>query len=550
MPKVKLIPGVGAEGSARAEAFKKKVAAKAIADHEEAKRLKEARKRGPYMTQAKREKIIHGALPPVQAQKADGAESNLDLQNAAKLAAELARRKKYRALDFYVPYAKQREFHSLETTKHEIALMAANRVGKTWSAGAAVAMHLTGQYAEDWPGRRFIKPIRAWAAGVTGLVVRDVNQRILCGTPGVEADQGSGMIPKECVRWKGGDVSTARGYSDAYDTVLVKHVTGGTSTISFKSYEQGRAKFQADTMDLIWCDEEPPMDIYSECLTRLATTQGLMLCTFTPLLGMSEVVMRYLNEPSDDRAWVGMTIEDAEHFSPEERTRIIAAYPPHEREARAKGIPMLGSGRIFQIAEEMIVEDRQNNPPHWFYGIALDFGITHPFAAVLMAWDRDSDAVHILNCIRMKDARPIDHAEAMKSWGQVRTFWPHDGSARDKGSGETLASQYKKHGVKMYPTHAHFPDGSISTEAAIMEMNERMTTGRLKVARSLEDWFGEFRLYHRKDGMIVQQNDDLLSATMKGIMMKRHFQQGALALEEQRTRPVQMCRDVDFDVFS
>lgn len=473
-----------------------------------------------------------------------------DLSKPAALAAELARRRKYRAIDFYRSYPKTFEFHALERTKHEAALIAANRSGKTWSASAAVAMHLTGQYPDWWPGRKFDKPIRAWSCGVTGLVVRDVNQKILCGQPGVDADQGTGMIPRDCVNWKGGGVSTARGYSDAYDTVQVKHVSGGTSTISFKSYEQGRAKFQAETLDLIHDDEEPPIDIYSEQLVRLATTNGLMLCTFTPLQGMTDVVMRYLNEPSPDRAWVNMTLDEAEHISPEDRARVIASYPAHEREARAKGVPMLGSGRIFQIAEETIVEDLPLNlPQHWGYGVGLDFGITHPFGAVLMGWDRDSDVLHVLKTIRMKDARPIDHAEAMRPWGPVRAFWPHDGSSRDKGSGETLASQYKKHGVKMHSTHSSFPDGSISTEAAIMEMNERMTTGRFKVAKHLEEWLGEFRLFHRKDGLIVQQNDDLLSATMKGVMMKRHFQQGALAFADRRNSQVRIADGTDSNPF-
>jgi phage terminase large subunit-like protein len=38
----------------------------------------------------------------------------------------------------------------------------------------------------------------------------------------------------------------------------------------------------------IWIDE-PPAPLYDECLLCLMTTNGLMLCTFTPLKGLSEI---------------------------------------------------------------------------------------------------------------------------------------------------------------------------------------------------------------------------------------------------------------------
>ena len=52
-----------------------------------------------------------------------------------------------------------------------------------------------------------------------------------------------------------------------------------------------------------------------------------------------------------------MEIDDAEHYTPEQRQAIINAYPEHEREARTKGIPSLGSGRVFPISEDAILCD-------------------------------------------------------------------------------------------------------------------------------------------------------------------------------------------------
>jgi hypothetical protein len=217
-----------------------------------------------------------------------------------------------------------------------------------------------------------------------------------------------------------------------------------------------------------------------------------------------------------------MTIDDAEHYTPEQRAAIIAQYPPHEREARVKGIPSLGSGRVFPIAEEDIAEDALPIPPHWPQIGGLDFGIDHPFAAVALAWDRDTDTVHVTRCHRVKGQSAIMHAAALKPWGDWLPWaWPHDGLQRDKGSGDELASQYRDLGLRMLAERATHPDGSSGVEAGIMDMLTRMETGRFKVARHLLDWFGEFRLYHRDNGMIVKEGDDLMSATRYALMMLR-----------------------------
>lgn len=441
-----------------------------------------------------------------------------------KLLKELERRRKYRTIDFFEPYPKQLDFFAMTKIKRETLFMAGNQLGKTEAGAFKAACHMTGIYPDWWPGRRWDRPTRGWAAGETSLLARDVLQKKLCGEPGVDAAFGTGMIPKECFADK---PSLARGITDAFDTIQVRHVSGGISVARFKSYEQGRTKFQGETLDWIWGDEEPPMDIYSEMLTRVTATKGLVYVTFTPLKGMSDVVGRFLNEPSEDRGVVTMTIEDALHIAPEERARIIAGYPSHEREARARGVPMLGSGRIFPVSEEVVAEEGFHPPHHWPKLWAIDFGggsdTGHPFAAVLYAWDRDADVLHITHAVRTRDGRPIDHAKAMKAFGaDIPVAWPRDGKNREMGSGMPLSKYYKDEGLKMLPEHATWPDGSVSTEAGVQEMYDRMTTGRFKVAKHLVDWWDEFRTYHRKDGLIVKLRDDLMSASRIGVMMRRY----------------------------
>lgn len=164
-----------------------------------------------------------------------------------------------------------------------------NRTGKSQSIGAfEVACHATGIYPHWWKGRVFEKPVSIWACGDTAKTVRDVNQLELMGD---SDDYGSGMLRRDCILdYKAG------GLPNSLDTIDIRHISGGVSHIGFKSYEGRRKVFQGTAKELIWLDEEPPYDVYQECLLRTLTTKGLILLTFTPLSGMSQVVLGFMPE--------------------------------------------------------------------------------------------------------------------------------------------------------------------------------------------------------------------------------------------------------------
>jgi phage terminase large subunit-like protein len=456
--------------------------------------------------------------------------------------------KTYRSFFQFAPYPKQKEFLDAGKNKPERLLIAGNQNGKTHIGAYEAACHLTGLYPKSWTGRRFEKPTRGWVAGETSLVVRDVQQKKLCGEPGVVDLFGTGLIPKDLFVDK---PSLARGVTDAYDTIQVRHVSGGVSVARFKSYEQGRTKFQGETLDWLWFDEEPPEDIYSEGLTRTAATRGITWMTFTPLKGPTAIVARFLDEPSEYRHVTTMKLADAEHISPDEKKRLMASWPVHEREARANGVPILGSGRILLAPEESILEDPlEYIPTHWVKLWGIDFGIGHPFGAVLILWDRDNDVIHVHHTYRVTDALPIQHAHAMKQIGAgVPVAWPRDGTNR-QADGKPLAAHYKAHELRMISEHATWADGSVSTEAGVLEIDEREKSGRLKYARHLTDILDERRFYHRKDGQIVKMKDDLLSALRIALMMKRHARLVELGGRAPPRDSNVIAAGTDYDVFT
>lgn len=398
--------------------------------------------------------------------------------------------------------------------------MAGNQLGKTYAGAAQMAYHLTGIYPSDYTGRRFDSAITTWAGGVTGEVTRDTIQRLLFGSHG---NFGSGLIPEQYIPKD--SIVNARGIPGLIDKATIRHISGGNSIIKFKNYEQGREKWQGETVSVVWLDEEPPQDIYTEALTRTNATNGVVFMTFTPLLGMSQVVRRFLNEPSDDRAVINMTIDDALHIDAAQRKRIIASYPAHEREARLKGIPMLGSGRIFPVTEELIT-CKPFKIPFTFKQLAgIDFGWDHPTAAAKAAYDPETDIVYITNVYRVRENTPLYHSAALKAWGPDLFFaWPHDGLQHDKGSGEKLADIYRKNGLRLLAERATFSDGSSGVEAGLMIMLDRMQTGRFKIFDTCTEFFEEFRLYHRDEGRVVKEYDDVLCAARHIIMCLRYAQ--------------------------
>jgi phage terminase large subunit-like protein len=192
----------------------------------------------------------------------------------------------------YKPYPKQAEFHAQSAVHRERLLLGANQSGKTLCGAAETAIHLTGLYPDWWAGRRWNRPVRGWCGSETAEVTRDGVQRLLIGEPKDESQWGTGMIPHAHLA----DVTRRQGLVGALEGVIVKHVSGGNSMLGFKTYDQGRPRWQGETLDFVWPDEEPPQDIYIEALTRTNATDGIVYITATPLLGLSEVIYSFVQE--------------------------------------------------------------------------------------------------------------------------------------------------------------------------------------------------------------------------------------------------------------
>ncbi len=449
----------------------------------------------------------------------------------------------------YRPYVWQREFHERGCDNPERMLMAANRVGKTQGAAAEVSYHLTGDYPQWWKGKTFDKPTLVWTGSPTNETSKDIVQAELVGDLGESL--GMGWVPRS--RIVGKPTTRQAGVKNVIDSFKVRHKSGGLSTCVLKTYEQGWQKWQGTAPHVVWLDEEPDdYKIFSEAQTRILTSKGIVFVTFTPLSGVTELVEHFMSAEKGSGIYLtGATWDDAPHLSDEDKKRLAASYREHERDARTKGVPMMGEGAIFPVSDERISVDPFPIPPHWVRIKGCDFGFDHHAAGVEIAWDRGQDVIYVIDCYKeRKELAPYHAAWFNKANRWVPVSWPHDGMNTSKGGGEKVKEAYVNHGVNMLSKSARYPKsvgddkekgGPQDQWPVIDEVRERMATDRFKVFRHLSPWFDEKRSYHVKTTVsnkveIVARRDDILKATFYAVMMKRYAISENVALGTRSSR--------------
>jgi len=440
----------------------------------------------------------------------------------------------------YTPSDKQKAFHDLGEHAIERLFLAGNRTGKTFCGCLEDAIHLTGRYPSWWKGHRFNHPIICWVASENYEITRNVLQFKLLG--GYSQNNGftQGLIHQDLIVKK----AMLSGVTGAVDFVHIKHISGGVSTLYFKSYQQGREKFQGARCHLIHLDEEPPHSIFIECQMRLSDVdgfgQGRLMLTMTPLKGYTEMTAYFLermvvinkdevedkgvaqkkeifrNEPesvTNGKAYVQATWDDNPHLADDTKERLRLALKPHELEAREKGIPSIGTGLVYQIPESKFVInpleiDAFDIHEHWAKVFGMDVGFFAPTAVVFIAYDRDNDVVYVVDEYSDNELTAAQHAAKLLYIGcdwQVGICDPavNQGSQRD---GSRLFDDYKRAGMNLKLA-------KYAKNLAVDKVLERIRTGQFKVFNTCKKFLTEWRAYSRDDnGKIMKGNDHLMNA--------------------------------------
>lgn len=406
-------------------------------------------------------------------------------------------------------YPKHLEFFDGGRLYKERLFMAANRVGKSEGGAFEVTCHLTGKYPDWWTGRRFESAVEVWACGTTSETTRDIVQTKLFGPADQVGTWAGGMVPPNLITKH---TRRPHGLPNSLESVWVRHVSGKDSVVGLKTYEQGRKSFEGTAKHVIWCDEEPPADCYTEMLYRTLTTQGIVLVTFTPLQGMSDVVTGFL-EPTDaakaHKHYVQAGWRDVPHLSDADKAALIATTPSYQIKARTEGEPVLGAGAIYPINEEAVTVPTRVVPDTWRRVYGMDVGWNRT-AVVWAAQDPGSGALELYDLHYMGQGEPASHAAAVKARGEwIQGVIDPASIASSQKDGSRLIDVYRSPELGL---RLQFAENAV--EAGITAMWNLLISGRLRVQAHLAAWFQEFRKYHRDEkGKIVKANDHLMDAT-------------------------------------
>jgi hypothetical protein len=442
------------------------------------------------------------------------------------------REKSLKEFDFYKPYPIFNTFHTLGNQASIRLLLAANRIGKTYSCLAEFAMHATTTYPPSWEGYRYTKKnLTLWVGGLTSFEAEDLTKRLF---------EGSGNDPAFIHE----SLVVYRNRKDR--RYKIRNGNGGITNIAVKTYggreqQNELSTWKAAKVDCILLDEQPTMSVFSECCMRIMNTSpddhGMIIiaatCTqFTPfVLGFTQRIEKvtvtregkdYVEEKQvnissgeigDGKVFLLAGWDDAQHLDDQQKKNMLANMLPAEIDARTKGMPSIGSGMVYPVLEELITCHSFEIPEHYAHIVGMDFGWTDPTALTFGALDRDRGILYVYFEYSVSGKTPDSHLGDLRTMRLADALWwacvmgDPAGQASSQKDGESLFQLYRSKGLNLVKAEN-------TRSAGILKCLQMMMDGRLKIFKDrCPKLLTEIRTYaYTSKGQIADGNDHLLDA--------------------------------------
>lgn len=411
-------------------------------------------------------------------------------------------------------YPQHIKFLNGSSKANERLFSAANQVGKTLTGLYEVVKHATGDYPHWWEGKKFKRPTVGVLGADSWEHIRDgIQAKLFTGGDRGYLERGCGLIPKKIL-----DQCTFRSKGQppgVYSSMQIPHVSGGMSELRFRTYDRQEA-WESMTLDYVILDEEPPRDIYTEAAMRVLAKNGTIAVCFTPDSGLTETVLHFFkNERFEAGAADGKLItmvgwDDVPHMSAETKEARLQAIPEQLRDAKTKGIPYLGAGRVFQFDLDTFKVDPFPIPEHYLRVFAIDPGV-QKCAVLWAAIDPDTDVMYITDEFAGNYLSIYTVADAIKRHGQwipgvIDPFY----GTQCRESTKPIVDLYRETGLDIQLCTRHKNNYK---EGGIESIKVKFLTGKLKIFKSCSSLLNQLSLYHRNDkGKTGNTPDDFVDA--------------------------------------
>lgn len=400
-------------------------------------------------------------------------------------------------------HQKQLDFHKSPYKNRWV--FGGNRSGKTECGAVEVVYMARGCH----PYRENRKNTHGWVVSLSTQVQRDVAQQKVLYYLNPDWITDVVMLSGKKDNPKGGVI----------DYIQIKNVYGGTSTIGFKSCDQGREKFQGTSLDYVWFDEEPPQDIYDECRMRVLDKGGDIFGTMTPLKGLTWVYDQiYLNTNQDPQIWSQhMTWQDNPYLDPEQVSMLEKSMSFEELQSRKEGKFVGGGGLVYSEFDPNIhVIEPFNVPPSWYDNISIDPGLHNPLSCHWYAVDYDGN-IYVIAEHYEKDKDIIYHSNRIKqicknlnwhtnSQGQYQALIDSAANQRTLASTKSVSELFYDNGISVNPkVNKDLFSGIARVKTYLKDVNN---TPKLFIFKTCTNLIREIKGYFWSQNDVPYKRDD------------------------------------------
>lgn len=444
----------------------------------------------------------------------------------------------YNQLKYFRPFEHQLKFFATGLTSNRRGLLAANRSGKSVATCFETAYHLTGLYPEWWAGKRFDEPVRAFCSGESWSQVALVLQKELLGTEDIKLRfrLGTGAVPRDLII-----EDSIRSDGPNVLSIEIRHVSGGISTLLFGNYTQEVRNMQGFKLHLAVFDEQPPDDMFSELTTRTATLQGQVLCSFTPLKGLNGLVRKFWDRV-EGYEHVRVSWDDLPEYDPwgdpfflkRDREQLLRDYLPHERDARTRGIPVMGTGAVFPLLDWPTYKSSDvdfDTMPHLERVISLDLGLINDATVIsFMARDTRENVIYLHRQVVIKgrtEALPDNYIQYLMDRNTYGTPIALPPDASRPGvytlTSESVRETFEAHGLNVIRNPIFNPpdaQGRTTNNKAygINLMRQAMEKGQFKIHESCREFLDEAGSYYIDERGKFSDPDDCIDSARYGFL--------------------------------